>query len=201
VTQIDIGNVVITQSTVLTSVVSVSPIHFVFDISESDYLAYTAAFGSSLQVAADAGDLVVDVTLLDQTSKPRRGVVDFVDNAFDTATGTIRVRTIFENSDGMLVPGLLGSLRMPTSRPHPAVLVPDSAVMTDQANRIVLVVGEDDVVTPRTVVLGPLFRGLRVVHSGLDGSERIIVEGLLRARPGQKVTPQDTTISLTDGEG
>lgn len=198
--EIDIGNLVTAGSSVLTSIVSVDPIHFVFDVSEGDYLAYTEAFGTSLQATGELGEVPVTVSLMGENGAGRRGVIDFVDNAFDTATGTIRLRAVVDNSDGRLVPGLFGKLSMPSSRPYQALLIPDRAVMADQSNRMVMVVDKDDTVAPRTVELGPLFDGLRVVISGLKPGERIITDGLLLARPGQKVTPTEIPLSL-DGEG
>ncbi len=200
--RIDIGNLVVGgagSASELTSIVSVNPVHFTFDISESDYLAYGNAFGTSLQTSGDTGAIVVGVRLLDETDYTREGLVDVVDNAFDTGTGTIRVRALFSNADGGLVPGLFGRLRMPASRPYQALLIPDKAVLSDQANRIVMVVLPDNTVESRTVTLGTLYRGLRVILAGLKAGERVIVDGLLLARAGQKVTPEETTISLDRG--
>ena len=134
------------------------------------------------------------VKLLDETEWVREGYLDFVDNVFDEATGTIRVRATFDNPERLLLPGIFGRLRLAASRPYRALLVPDAAVVSDQSNKLLMVVGDDDVVQPRPVKLGALHDGMRVISDGLGPEDRVIVEGLLRARPGAKVTPQATTL-------
>lgn len=200
-TQIDIGNLVLGGTTVLTSIVSVAPVYFTFDVSEGDYLRLIETYGSTLQRSGDAGTIPVSVKVLDDDDFRRNGVIDFVDNAFDSSTGTIRMRARFENADGGLLPGLFGRLRMATSTPYKALLIPDVAVMADQSNRMVMVVGADDTVATKTVKLGPLFEGLRVVSSGLEASDRVITQGQLSARPGQKVTPEEASTAGSGSSG
>lgn len=193
-TLVDVGNLVTGgagAATVLTSIVSRTPIYFTFDVSEADYLSY-------LRVSAAAGQSQdatrpVHVKLLGETEWTRIGELDFVDNQFDQATGTIRMRASFSNADGMLVPGIFGRLRMAASPEYEALMIPDRAILSDQSHRMVMVVGADDVVQPRRVEPGPLSSGLRVIHKGLEPGDRVIVDGLLRARPGAKVTPETVT--------
>ncbi len=194
---VDVGNLVVGgagAATSLTTVVSIDPIHFVFDASEADYLRYVRSGARSPSEVAPEDRRPVYVRLVDETEWTRRGIIDFVDNVFEQATGTIRVRARFANPDGLLVPGIFGRLRVAATEPYPALLVPDDAVVSDQSAKLLMVVGEDDVVQPRVVRLGPLYEGLRVIRSGIGADDRVIVDGLLRARPGGKVTPQEKTL-------
>ena len=182
----------------LTSIVSVDPVHFVFEMSEGEYLAYSDAFGTSLQARADDHAIPTSLRLLNETAFDRQGEIDFVDNAFEASTGTIRIRAVVPNPDRTLVPGLFGKLRLATSQPYQALLIPDRAILSDQANRIVMVVGAEDKVEARPIEPGSLYRGLRVINSGLKPGDRVIVDGLLLARPGQAVTTEDTTVTFDD---
>jgi RND family efflux transporter MFP subunit len=121
--------------------------------------------------------------------------MNFVDNTIDPGSGTIRVRAIFPNPDLFVTPGQYGRIRIPSSNPYDAVLIPDSAIVADQSNRVVMTVAENGTVEPRAIRPGPLHPGgLRIVREGLTGDERIIINGLVRARPGAKVTPEPGTI-------
>ncbi|MEO0922675.1 MAG: efflux RND transporter periplasmic adaptor subunit [Pseudomonadota bacterium] len=124
--------------------------------------------------------------------------MNFVDNELDPGSGTIRARAIFDNPDEFLVPGLFARLRVIGSGEYEALLLPDEAVLSDQARKIVLVVDEEGVVEARVVELGPLHQGLRVIRSGIAGEDRVIVNGVLRARPGGKVAPVDTVLTLDE---
>jgi RND family efflux transporter MFP subunit len=121
-------------------------------------------------------------------------VLDFADNRLDSRSGTMQLRGVFENKDLLLTPGLFGRIRIPGSPRYKAVLVPDEAISADQDRRIVLVVGADGTVAPKVVRPGPREDGYRVVRQGLTGEEMIVINGLQRARPGAKVTPQPTTL-------
>ena len=180
------GNYVTAGETTLTSVVSLDPIYVAFDGDEQRYLHF-------LQSAIGAGHDAtgVQVGLDGESGFPHHGRVNFVDNAVDPATGTIHLRAVLDNSDRRLVPGLMARVRLQGSADYTAVLVPDAAVATDQDRRYVLVVGTDGTVEYRSIELGEVSDGLRVVHNGLKAGERVIVGGLARARPGSKVTPQD----------
>jgi RND family efflux transporter MFP subunit len=119
--------------------------------------------------------------------------MDFVDNAVNPKTGTIRGRAILDNKDGLLTPGFFGRLRLYGGQSE-ALLIPDSAIASDQASKIVFTVAADGTVGTKKIELGPIIDGLRVVRSGLAPTDRIVIEGLARARPGQKVTAEDGTI-------
>jgi RND family efflux transporter MFP subunit len=181
------GNYVTAGETTLTSVVSLDPIYVSFDGDEQRYLDF-----QQKAIGAGHDPTGVQVGLDGETGFPHKGRVNFVDNAVDPATGTIHLRALLDNSDRRLVPGLMARVRLAGSADYSAVLVPDAAVATDQDRRYVLVVGADRTVEYRSVELGTVSDGLRVVRSGLKVGERVIIGGLARARPGTKVTPQDT---------
>jgi RND family efflux transporter MFP subunit len=119
--------------------------------------------------------------------------MDFVDNVLNPKTGTIRGRAVFDNKDGLLTPGSFGRLRL-FGGEHDALLVPDGAIASDQASKIVFTVADDGTVGTKRVELGPIVEGLRVIRAGLTPTDRIVIEGLQRARPGQKVTAEDGKI-------
>jgi RND family efflux transporter MFP subunit len=193
-TLVDVGNLVTGgagAATALTSIVSRTPIFFTFDVSESDYLGYVRLSGADRQSLDTQGRTrPVQVKLIDESEWTRSGELDFVDNQFNQATGTIRMRASFSNPDGLLVPGIFGRLRLAASSEYEALLVPERAILSDQSHKMVMVVGADDVVEARRVEPGPLHAGMRVIRDGLHSGDRVIVDGLLRARPGAKVTPQ-----------
>lgn len=182
--RVDAGNLVAGGSSaadVLTTVVSSAPIHFVFDGSEAVLLKY--------QRQARRGAAPIQVRLQDESDFTRTGTLDFTDNAVDTASGVIRLRAVIPNADGFLKPGMFGQARLAGSGTYQAMLVPDAAVSTDQARRIVYVVAADGSVAPRPVQLGPLVDGLRVIRSGLQRTDRVIINGVQRIQqPGMKVT-------------
>ena len=191
--RVDAGNVVAGGSSagdILTTVVSSSPIHFVFEGSESLLLKY--------QREARTGSAApVQIRLQDETGYSRSGTLDFTDNAIDAASGTIRLRAVIANADGFLKPGMFGQARVAGSAAYDALLIPDAAVGTDQARRVVQVVAADGSVTPKPVQLGPLVDGLRVVRSGLAPTDRVIIAGTQRAMPGMKVQPTIGRITRT----
>jgi RND family efflux transporter MFP subunit len=180
------GNYVTAGETTLTSVVSLDPIYVSFDGDERRYLHF-----QQKAVTSGHDSTLVQVGLDGEEGFPHAGRVNFVDNAMDPATGTIHLRAILDNADRRLVPGLMARVRLPGSADYDAVLVPDAAVATDQDRRYVLVVGNDGVVEYRAVELGAVDDGRRVVRSGVKVGERVIISGLARARPGQKVTAQE----------
>ena len=135
----------------------------------------------------------VAVRLADETEYKHLGRMDFVDNVVSTRTGTIRGRAIFENKDGLLTPGFFGRLRL-FGGERDALLLPDTAIASDQANKIVFTVADDGTVAIKRVELGPIVDGLRVIRSGLAPEDRVVIEGLARARPGQKVKAEDGKI-------
>jgi len=188
--RVDAGNLVAGGSSaadVLTTVVSSAPIHFVFDGSEAVLLKY--------QRQARQGAAPIQVRLQDEADFTRAGTLDFTDNAVDTASGVIRLRAVIPNADGFLKPGMFGQARLAGAGTYNAMLVPDAAVATDQARRIVYVVAADGSVAPRPVQLGPLVDGLRVVRSGLQPADRVIINGVQRIQqPGMKVQARNGRI-------
>lgn len=185
------GGPTVSAPTLLAALVSVDPIYFSFELSEADFLvqARRAKDGQPPMVGAAA-----PIRLMDETGWPRQGKIDFVDNQIDRKTGTIRVRAVLDNPDQRLVPGAFGRVRLAMSDPYDALLVPDAAVTTDQSRHLVMSV-KDGTVVPKPVKLGPVQPdGLRVVREGLSPDDQIVVNGLMRARPGAKVTAQPGTI-------
>ena len=191
---VSLGNLVsggsgIASPTLLTTIVALDPIWFNFDMSESDYLAYQREVAGHRLPSARDGGLAADVQLGDEHGWTRHGHIDFLDNQVDRSSGTIRVRAAFANPDQFLTPGQFGRLRLPATAPHMALLLPDGAVTTDQSRKIVMTVTPDGHVAPKIVETGPLVDGLRVVRNGLDPADRVVIDGLMRARPGGVVTP------------
>ncbi len=184
------------STTLLTTIVSLDPIYFNFDMSEGDYLAYQRATEKGLLRSTRDNSVPVASRLYDEKGWPHEGKLNFVDNQVDRNSGTIRVRAQFPNSGYFLTPGQFGRIRIPGSEPYQAILVPDAAVVTDQSRKIVMVVRDDGTVEPRVVRTGPTYDNLRIIRSGLSPSDRIVIDGLLRARPGAKVTPQPGKIEL-----
>ncbi len=177
------------SGTALTTLVSLDPVHLDFDMSEADTLAY-ARF-----VAAGAPDRTVQVALGDEAGWPRRGTLDFLDNAVERSSGTLHARATVANPGLLIAPGQFARLRVPVSSPQPVLLVPDAALVTDQSRKLLMVVGADGTVAPRPVQVGALGDdGLRVVESGVSATDRVVINGLMRMRPGMKVTAQDGTI-------
>ena len=129
--------------------------------------------------------------LIDEAEFVHTGRMDFIDNVVDRATGTIRGRARFANPDGLFTPGMFARLQVPGSAPYEALLVPDVAIATEQARKYVLVVAPDNTVKQKFVKLGDVVGGLRVVKEGLAADDRVIVNGLMHARPGGKVKPQE----------
>lgn len=196
--QISVGNLVTAggssgAGTLLTTIASQDPLYFNFDMSEADFLAFQRTYG---RVAGTELAVPVDLRLMDETGWPHPGKLTFIDNQVDKASGTIRARVTLANADGFIAPGSFGRVRMPASKPYEALMVPDSAIMTDQARKIVMTVTADGTVAPRPVTLGPVVDGLRAIRSGLTGDEQVIINGLMRARPGAKVTPQQGKIEI-----
>lgn len=188
---ISVGNLVQADQTVLTTIVSLDPIDFYFDVDERRLLSYADEArknGSVLQQGG--GGLDVTVMIADNRQQPFKGKLDFAENRVDNQTGTIRVRARFPNPNLVLQPGLFGRIQVAGSNSYKAVLVPDEAIGADQDQRVVYVVGADGSVTPKSVRLGPKLYGYRVIRSGMTGDETIVVNGLMRIRPGVKVAPQ-----------
>ena len=194
--RVDPGNLITggsTGATLLTVIVSIDPIHFVFDGAEADFLRYLRLAAAGTRASSRDVQNPVLVRLADETDYKHQGRMNFVDNALNPRTGTIRGRAVFDNKDGFLTPGFFGRLRL-FGGEHEALLLPDSAILSDQSRRIVFTVAEDGTVGTNLVELGPIVDGLRVIRSGIVSTDRIVIEGLQRARPGQKVTPEERKI-------
>ena len=193
--RVDIGNLV-TEATLLTTIVSQSPIYFVFDMSEGDFLAYQrAVLAGELPSTRDRSTLV-NVKLVDEEDWRRQGQMNFVDNVVDEAAGTVRARAEFLNPDFLIQPGQFGTIRIPGSPEYPAILIPDEAIVTDQAQKLVMTVTADNKIEPRVIRPGPTELGLRIVRRGLEPDDRIVINGLMRVRPGMQVTPKEGQIDL-----
>src|SRR5262249_23919320 len=169
------------------------PIHFVFDGSEADFLRYVRLSKAGERPSSRDVQNPVTVRIADETEFRHEGRMNFVDNVLNPRTGTIRGRAVFDNKDGFLTPGFFGRLRL-FGGEHEALLIPDSAIASDQSRKIVFTVADDGTVGTKLIEQGPIVEGLRVIRSGLAATDRIVIDGLQRARPGQKVTPQDGTI-------
>ena len=191
--KIDIGNLIqLGGIQILTTIVTQEPVYFVFDVSESDYLKYMRLHSATGDLTMMKASLQVEVRLLDENEFMHRGQVDFVDTQLDESTGTIRIRAIFENNaNGLLLPGIFGRVRLPAGAPAAALLIPDAAILSDMSNKMVMTVDDQGKVVPKKVGLGPIIEGMRVIRSGLNQQDRVITEGLLRARPGATVAPHE----------
>ncbi|WNJ93670.1 efflux RND transporter periplasmic adaptor subunit [Bosea sp. 685] len=199
--RVDPGNLVAggqSGATLLTTIVAVDPINFVFDTSEADYLRYSRLAGNLRKVTSRNEGSPAEVRLADEREWKRRGKIDFVDNALNARSGTIRGRAVFENKDQFLTPGTFGRLRLFAGEAD-ALLVPDTVIVSDQASKIVLTVGPENKVVPKPVVLGQISDGLRVIREGLAPTDKVIIGGLANpmVRPGGTVTPQPGEIKPT----
>ena len=178
-------------ATLLATIVTIDPIRFVFDVAESDYLHYTRLFLSGAMASSRDSVNPVRIRLADETDWKRSGKVDFVDNTLSARSGTMRTRAIVDNKDQLLTPGVFGRVQL-FGGEYDALLIPDSAVVSDQARKIVFVVNKDNVVQAKPITLGPLVDGLRVVRDGLAVTDNVVLDGLANpmVRPGAKVVPQ-----------
>ena len=180
--------------TLLTTIQSIDPIYCYVDADERSVLKYQELAREGKRVSARDAQIPAFLQLATETGFPHRGVIDFVDNRLDPTTGTMLARGVFPNPHGWLTPGFFARLRVPGSGMYKALLVPDEAIVTEQNAKSVLVVGPDDIVQSHPVTLGPVFGDMRVVESGIGSDDRVIVKGLLAARPGAKVQVSELTI-------
>jgi membrane fusion protein, multidrug efflux system len=203
--QVSIGDLIagsraaVSPTTLLATLVSLDPLYLDFDMSESDYLTF------SRERARLPGPLADKIAfgLSDETSFKRQGILDFVDNALDRSSGTIHARATVPNPDLFLAPGQFARLRVAVAAPTPALLLPDSALVLDQSQHLVMTVSPDATVVPKIVQAGDLRGGLRVIRSGLEPNDRVVIDGLVRATPGAKVAPQPGAIhydATSDGQ-
>jgi RND family efflux transporter MFP subunit len=190
---VDAGNSVTADQTVLTTIVSTNPLHFTFEGSEALLLKYQRQAGGT------RAGTPVRIRLQDETTYVHAGTLDFVDPVVNSAAGTVRARAVVANTGGFLKPGMFGHMRLAASQPYRALLVPDTAVVTDAARRVLYLVDKAGTVVARPVELGPLVGNLRVIRSGVTLDDRVIINGLQRARPGQKVQPKPGRIAASGG--
>ncbi|WP_175578883.1 efflux RND transporter periplasmic adaptor subunit [Croceibacterium ferulae] len=189
--RIDPGNMVAAGdgagATLLTTINATDPLYFTFDGSEGSFLK-----GRRDGLANGAS---VEIRLQDEAEFTRHGTLDFTDNGLDPRSGTIRARAVVRNPDNFLAPGMFGNMRMASGGAVDALLVPDTAVQTDQTRKLLLVVGQDGTVASKPVELGPIVDGLRVVRSGLAPGDRVVIDGTQMAIPGGKVTTRPGRIA------
>ncbi len=193
---VSIGNLVSgsreggSTSTLLATIVSLDPIYLDFDMSETDYRAYQRAHGGT----APQDDAAIS---LDGDERfDHHGTLDFIDNAVNRSSGTIHARATVANPDFAITPGQFARLRVPNERPGPALLLPPTAIVPDQSRQVVMTVGADGTVTPKPVEVGSLYRGLRVIRGALAAEDTVVIDGLVRVKPGAKVTPDVGKIAM-----
>jgi multidrug efflux system membrane fusion protein len=179
------------NTSLLATIVSTDPIRFEFTFDEASYLRYERLSQSGRDMTSRDSSVIVALKLIDEPDFKHQGRMDFVDNVIDRSSGTIRGRAVFSNSDGVFTPGMFGRVRVPGSPSYSALLVPDTAIGTEQTRKYVLVVDAGNVVKMKYVTLGQMSENLRVIKGGVEEDDRVIVNGMMRARPNQKVTPQD----------
>ena len=192
--KVDVGNLVAggqgTTTTLLTTIVRLDPIYFLFEASEADYLRYSRLAASAGGLSSREAVTPVQINLADETNWPHRGVINFVDNRLNSRSGTIRGRAVFDNADLFLTPGTFGRARV-FGGDIDALLIPDQAVSSDQASKVVMTVGADNKIVPKPVILGPIAEGLRVITSGLGANDQVVISGIANpfVRPGAVVDP------------
>jgi RND family efflux transporter MFP subunit len=184
------------NTTLLASITSIDPIRFEFTMDETSYLKSRRLAGDAASSVEPGTGLPVKLKLIDEAKFSHTGKTDFVDNEIDRASGTIRARAELANPDGTLTPGMFARIQVPAGPASDAMLLPEVAVGTEQVRKFVLVVDADNIARPKYVTLGPLVDDARVITSGLDPDDRVIVNGLMRARPGVKVAPQEAAAAF-----
>lgn len=202
--KVDAGNLIQggqQGATLLATIVTLDPIRFVFDVSEADYLRYTRLYLSGAMASSRDSVNPVRIRLADESEWTRTGKVDFVDNTLSPRSGTMRTRAVVENKNQLLTPGVFGRVQL-FGGEYDALMIPDSAVISDQARKIVFVVGDNNVVQAKPVTLGPIVDGLRVVREGLAATDNVVLDGLANpmVRPGAKVQPQKGEIKTADAK-
>jgi membrane fusion protein, multidrug efflux system len=190
------------QATLLTTIVSVDPVYCYVDADERSVLKYQQLTREGKNLNLRNGKVVCELELADETDFPHKGILDFVDNRVNPTTGTLRVRGVFANPEPDLVlqPGYFARVRVPGSGKYPALLVPDQSLGTDQGQKFVYTVSDQDAIEYKLVKLGPAFEGLRVVREGLQSNEWVVVNGLMSIRPGSKVKPDRVSATAVQAQ-
>jgi RND family efflux transporter MFP subunit len=196
--KIDVGNLVIggqVNATLMATIVTIDPIHFVFDASEADYLRYTRLNNSGRRASSRTTANPVRIKLADEDDWDHEGTMDFVDNAFNEHSGTLRGRAILSNKDGLFSPGIFARMEL-YAGDIDAFLIPDTAILSDQAHKIVYTVNADNVIVATPVTPGKMHDGLRIIKKGLTADDRVVIEGVANPaiRPGTKVVPTNGII-------
>jgi RND family efflux transporter MFP subunit len=189
------GNLVQANATQLTTIVSIDPIYAYFYVDERSVLRYQEAVKAGKMPTAKQATLPVWLQFENEQGYPHAGVIDFINNSFDPSTGTLQLRGRFPNQDGFMLPGAFGSVRVAGSPKYEAVLVADRAIGSDQDQKYVVVVQPDGLAKYQKVELGPIVDGLRVIQSGLQGDETVVVEGIGKVRPNSKVNAEPTDMN------
>ncbi len=180
------------NTTLLATIVSTDPIYFEFTFDEASFLRYERMAKTGNDIASRSAGVPVAIKLIDEQDFVHQGRMDFVDNVIDPSTGTIRGRAVFANANNLFTPGMFARVQVAGSPPYEALLVPDAAIGTEQTRKFVLTVNAENTVVSKYVTLGQITKdNLRVIKSGIGPDDRVVVNGLMRARPGQKVTPQE----------
>jgi RND family efflux transporter MFP subunit len=189
--QLDQGNLVRADETVLATIVSMDPMYAYFELDERTLLRLRRAAEEEGAISThNEKSVPIKMALADEDGYPHEGVVNYFDNQLDAGTGTLQARAVFDNRNRMLAPGMFVRVRLPIGRPYQALLVPEEALGTDQGQKFVYVVDEQNKAQYRRIEVGKLEHGERVVLSGLSTSDRVIVSGLQRVRPGAPVSPR-----------
>lgn len=194
---VDAGNLITGgggTGTLLTTIASIDPMYCWIDADERAVLKYQRLAREQKRVSARDAQIPFFMQLADETTFSRRGYVDFVDNRIDPATGTIRGRGVIDNAGGFLTPGFFARVRIPGSGTYVATLIPDAAVQADQNQRVVYILDSENTVQLRQVQLGALFGKLRAIAEGLQGDDRVVINGFMQGRPGMKVIPTEIAV-------
>ena len=191
------GNIVSTDQTILTRIVSLDPIYFGFNVDERSFLKYQDTLGIGMGQMQRGKGAPVLIALSGEEKPTRKGTLDFVDNRVDNQTGTMLLRATVENPDRFIKPGLFGIVSMPATKPYKGIMIPDEAVSANQDKRIVYVLGEGDKVAAKTVKLGPIVDGYRVVREGVKADDLVVVNGVAKIRPGAQVKPETVELPPT----
>jgi membrane fusion protein, multidrug efflux system len=192
---VTLGNLVTSDQTELTTLVSIDPIYAYFNVDERAVMRYREARRTVNTTDVEQAKIPVDLQLEGETGFPHTGVIDFVNNTFDPSTGTLQVRGLFPNPTGFIIAGSFGTVRIAGTPKHEAVLVADRSIGTDQDQRYLIVVQPDGTAKYQRVIPGPLVDGLRVIREGLKGDELVVIEGVSKIRPNSKVTPQQVDMA------
>lgn len=176
--------------TLLTTIVSVDPIYFEFDMSEQNYLAYQRATERGVMPSMRNNKIAVYAKLPDEKGWEHEGTLEFLDNQVNETSGTIRARATFANANSVFTAGQFGHVRVPGSERYTAILLPESAIVTDQSQKVALVVDGEGTVGVKILRVGPGYDGMRIIREGLEPTDVVVIDGLMRARPGSKVTAE-----------